>query len=125
MTQDQQERSAEQRTDLAEDRTILANERTFAGWLRTGLGCVAVGLAFQALFERMAPAWVPKAIATAFIAIGILVFWLAQRNARAILRRIKPHEVKPAGAVTLETMTWVLSAGSAALIAALWLARFE
>lgn len=104
---------------------MLANERTFAGWLRTGLGCVAVGLAFQALFEKMEPAWVPKAIATAFIAIGILVFTLARRNACAVLRRIKPHEVKPVGAATLELTTWVLSLGAAALIAALWLVRFE
>jgi len=116
---------AQERTDLAEDRTVLANERTFAGWLRTGLGCVAVGLAFQALFEKMSPAWVPKAIATAFVAIGIMVFTLARRNACTVLRRIKPHEVKPAGVLTLEVTTWILSLGATALIAALWLARFE
>jgi len=114
---------AEERTDFAEDRTVLANERTFAGWLRTGLGAVAVGLAFQALFEKMEPAWVPKAIATAFIAIGILVFVLAERNACRVLRRLRPHEVKPVGGATLKLMMSVLSAGAAALIAALWLVR--
>ena len=125
MAGEPKEQLAVDRTNLAEDRTVLANERTFAGWLRTGLGCVAVGLAFQALFERMSPPWVPKAIATAFIAMGILVFVLAQRNARAVHRRIKPQEVKTVGTFTLEVMTWVLSAGAAALIAALWLARIE
>jgi putative membrane protein len=114
---------AAERTDLAEDRTVLANERTFAGWLRTGLGAVAVGLAFQALFEKMHPAWVPKAIATAFLLIGILIFVLAQRNAHRVLRRLRPHEVKPVGAGQLQLMTGVLSAGAAALIAALWLVR--
>jgi putative membrane protein len=59
----------------------MANERTFAGWMRTGLAAVAVGLGFQALFEKMQPAWVPKAIATAFLLMGILVFVLAERNA--------------------------------------------
>jgi len=125
VAEDRQDESAQERTDLAQDRTILANERTFAGWLRTGLGCVAVGLGFQALFDRMSPDWVPKAIATAFLAMGILVFVLAQQNARAVHRRIKPHEVKAVGTFTLEVMTWVLSAGAAALIAALWLARIE
>lgn len=90
MADDSKEQLAESRTDLAEDRTVLANERTFAGWLRTGLGAVAVGLAFQALFETMHPKWAPKAIATAFIAIGILVFVLAERNARLVLNRLRP-----------------------------------
>ena len=125
MAGDVKQEAALERTDLAEDRTVLANERTFAGWLRTGLGCVAVGLGFQALFERMEVPWVPKAIATAFIGIGILVFILAERNARAVLNRLRPHEVKPVGAFTLQAMMWVLSAGAAALIAALWLVRIE
>jgi putative membrane protein len=114
---------ASERTDLAEDRTVMANERTFAGWLRTGIAAVAVGLGFQALFEKMDPAWVPKAIATAFILIGILVFVLAERNARRVLKRLRPHEVTPVGAPTIRLMATVLSAGAAALIAALWLVR--
>lgn len=116
---------ASERTDLAEDRTVLANERTFAGWLRTGIGAVAVGLAFQALFEKMHPAWVPKAIASAFILIGILVFVLAERNASAVLNRLHPHEVRPVGGSQLKLMKWVLSLGAAALIASLWLVRIE
>ena len=59
------------RTDLAEDRTVLANERTFASWFRTGFAAVAIGLAFQALFLRMEPAWVPRTIATLFVGLGI------------------------------------------------------
>lgn len=123
MTQNGKTELASERTDLAEDRTVLANERTFAGWLRTGLGAVAVGLGFQALFEKMHPAWVPKAIATAFLLIGILIFYLARRNADRVLRRLKPHEVTPVGAGQINLITTVLSAGAAALIAALWLVR--
>ncbi len=123
MAGDEKEKLAEDRTDLAEDRTVLANERTFAGWLRTGLGAVAVGLAFQALFEKMQPAWVPKGIATAFLLMGILIFVLAERNARRVLKRLRPHEVRPVGVPTLQLLMWVLSAGAAALIAALWLVR--
>lgn len=125
MGEDNKTELATERTDLAEDRTVLANERTFAGWLRTGLGAVAVGLAFQALFEKMNPVWVPKAIATAFVAIGILIFVLAERNSRRVLKRLKPHEVKPVGTATTQLITGVLVAGAAGLIAALWLARIE
>lgn len=116
---------AKERTDLSEDRTVLANERTFAGWLRTGLGTIAVGLAFQALFEKMKPEWVPKAIATAFLCMSVLIFFLAERNACKVLRRLKPHEVKPVGVLNLQLMKWVLTAGSLSLIAALWLVRME
>jgi len=125
LSDEKKEDLAEDRTNLAEDRTVLANERTFAGWLRTGLGAVAVGLAFQALFEKMEPVWAPKAIATAFIAIGILIFILAERNACKVLNRIHSHEVKPVGGFQLKLMMYVLSAGALALIAALWLARIE
>ena len=74
------------RTDLAEDRTILANERTFAGWMRTSLACVAIGVGFHALFRSMQPEWVPRAIATAFLILAILVILLAQRRAAAVTR---------------------------------------
>ena len=123
MAEDDKTGLAKERTDFAEDRTVLANERTFAGWLRTGLAAVAVGLAFQALFEKMEPAWIPKAIASAFIATGILVFIMSERDARAVLKRLKPHEVKPVGAFKLRLIVSVLSAGAAALIGALWLVR--
>ena len=116
---------AEERTDLAEDRTILANERTFAGWMRTGFAAVAVGLAFQALFSQMVPAWIPKAIATAFMLSGIYVFLSAERRACDILKRLHSHEVETVRARNLKWLTWLLVAAIAALIAALWLLRLE
>jgi putative membrane protein len=123
MGDDSKTELAEERTEYAEDRTVLANERTFAGWLRTGLGAVAVGLAFQALFEKMDPQWVPKAIATAFLTIAILILWLAQRTACRVLTRLHTHEIKSVGGANLRLIAYLLIAATAALIAALWLVR--
>lgn len=65
---------AEDRTKLAEDRTVLAHERSFAGWMRTGMASVGIGLGFNALFRTIDPQWVPKTVATAFLAIAIFIF---------------------------------------------------
>ena len=72
---------AQRRTDLAEDRTILANERTYAGWMRTAFAAIGVGLGFRALFDEMHPPWLPRAIATLFMLIGIALFAAAGRGA--------------------------------------------
>jgi putative membrane protein len=114
---------AEDRTNLAEDRTILANERTFAGWMRTGFAAVGVGLGFQALFNRMEPAWIPKAIATAFLLIAIFVFWGAERRARLILSRLESHAVEKVRGRNLRLLSWFIILAIAALIAAMWLLR--
>ena len=86
---------AKDRTDWAEDRTLMANERTFAGWMRTGLAAVGIGLGFNALFGKLEPAWIPRAIASVFIAIGILIFWVAQRNGCKVQSRLQAHQAKP------------------------------
>ena len=114
---------AEERTDLAEGRTILANERTFAGWMRTGMAAVGIGLGFQALFQRIEPAWVPKAIATLFLMVAVFVFIAAERRACAVVARLQPHEVKSFRRVNLRIITVALTAAALALIAALWLLR--
>jgi len=112
---------AEERTDLAEDRTLLANERTYAGWLRTGMAAVAIALGFQALFREMQPIWVPKAIATAFLLIGVFIVIAAERRADAVQKRFKPHEVKPFKLVNLRLITTGVVAATLALAAAIWL----
>jgi putative membrane protein len=112
---------AEDRTDLAEDRTVLANERTFAGWMRTGMAAVGIGLGFNALFQAMEPAVVPKAIATGFLLIGMFVFVAAERRACTVLARLDTHQVKSFRAVNVRLITWALVCATAALIAALWL----
>lgn len=109
------------RTEFAEDRTILASERTFAGWSRTSLGCIAIGIGFHALFSRMQPDWVPRAIATWFLLLSALIVWLAARRAAAVLSKLETHVVVSARRVNLEIIASAISLGAAALCAAIWL----
>ena len=118
--QDGQELAAE-RTDLAEDRTILANERTFAGWMRTGLACVGIGVGFHVLFDKLEPTWVPKAVATAFIVIGVFIFWAAERRASTVLSRLDTHQVSEFGGIDLRLIATVVSVGALVVALGLWL----
>jgi putative membrane protein len=115
---------AAERTDFAEDRTILANERTFAGWMRTGFASIAVGVGFNLLTE-LEPVWVPKAIATAFLLIGIMIFVAAERRACAVIRRLHTHEVRTVRVGFLRLLTLTVIAATLALIAALWLLEMK
>jgi putative membrane protein len=109
------------RTDMAEDRTVLANERTFASWFRTGFASVGIGLGLQALFVRMQPEWVPRAIATLFLAFGIFLFVAAERRACQVMERLSAHDIQEFKNKRLRMMAIIASAGVAALIAAMWL----
>lgn len=111
---------AESRTHLAEDRTILANERTFAGWVRTSLGCIAIGVGFHALFSRMQPPWVPRAIATGFLALAAMIVWLAVRRASAVMGRLSPHVIVSARKMNLALIAGAVSAGATGLALAIW-----
>ena len=111
---------ASERTDLAEDRTVLANERTFAGWMRTGLAAVGIGLGFNALFGKMDPAWLPKAIASCFIVAGMVVFYLAERNSCAVLERLNAHSVKPLRRMNLKLVAMLMATGSLFLMLGMW-----
>lgn len=121
MASDEREELAEDRTNLAEDRTLLANERTYAGWLRTGLAAVGIGLGFNALFHMLQPVWVPKAIATTFLAIGIFIFISAMRRARSVKDRLETHAIKTFGTINLELITWVMVTATLALVAGIWM----
>jgi putative membrane protein len=112
---------AEDRTALAEDRTILAHERSFAGWVRTGMASVGIGLGFNALFGKLEPAWVPKAIASVFLAIAIFVFLSAEKRARLVLDRLDPHNVATVKPIRIRLLSWLLVAATLALAAAIWL----
>lgn len=112
------------RTDLAEDRTILANERTFAGWMRTSLAAVGIGIAFHVLFGKIEPPWLPRAIATVFLAIAILAILLAERRAAAVNRRLRAHVIVSARLVNLRLIAWAVVLATAALIVAIWLLSF-
>lgn len=112
---------ARMRTDFAEDRTVLANERTFGSWLRTGFGAIGIGLGFHALFGKIHPLWVPRAIATAFLLIAIIIFIAAERRACLVIRRLHTHQVETVKIAVLRLITAVTVAATLALIAAIWL----
>ena len=109
------------RTDLAEDRTILASERTFASWIRTGLASIGIALGFHALFGRLQPIWLPRALATAFQAIAIMIFRAAERRACAVRARLHAHEVETIKITRIRLITIVAVLATAALGVGLWL----
>jgi putative membrane protein len=108
------------RTDLAEDRTILANERTFGSWVRTSLGCIAIGVGFHALFNKVEPSWVPRLIATGFLALAAVIVWLAARRAAAVTKRLSTHIIDRAQRVNLNLIASAVSLGAIALAGAIW-----
>lgn len=116
---------AEDRTEYAEDRTVLANERTYAGWMRTGFTAIGIGLGFNALFNKMDPAWVPKAIATAFLLIGIVIFIGAERRACSIMSRLEVHQVETVRIRNLRLVTGAIVIATLALVAAMWLLKIR
>jgi putative membrane protein len=111
---------AEKRTDWAEDRTIMANERTFAGWMRTGLAAVGIGLGFNALFGRLEPAWLPKALASMFILVAIAIFFAAQAKAAAVAQRLEQHKAEPMRGLALRLVAAGLTLASIGLMGAIW-----
>ena len=111
---------AGERTDLAEDRTVLANERTFAGWMRTGLAAVGIGLGVNALFGKMEPSWLPKAIASCFILSGMVIFYLAERNSCSVLERLDAHSVQPLRRMNLRLVASLMGTGSVVLLGGMW-----
>lgn len=113
--------AARKRTDWAEDRTVLSNERTFGSWLRTGFGAIGIALGFHALFGRIHPLWVPRAVATAFLLIALIIFAAAERRACTVIRRLHTHQVETVKIGVLRLITGVTVAATLALIAALWL----
>nr|WP_298930971.1 DUF202 domain-containing protein [uncultured Erythrobacter sp.] len=115
---------AEDRTDWAEDRTMMANERTFAGWMRTGLASVGIGLGFNALFNTLEPAWVPKAIATIFMIIGIFIFYAAQDKGCSVQKRLDAHKAEPIKRMNMQLIAGFMGLASAMLAIAIWVMKF-
>ncbi|MEL6290119.1 MAG: DUF202 domain-containing protein [Pseudomonadota bacterium] len=111
---------AEDRTDWAEDRTVLANERTFAGWMRTGMSAVAIGIGIHAIFKATEPTWLAKVGALAFIAIGILIFFVARTAACKMIARLNAHTAEPVtgGRLTLIATAFAIASGFVGVI--LW-----
>jgi len=113
------------RTDFSEDRTVLANERTFASWIRTGFAGIGIGLAFNALFTRIEPEWVPKLIASVFLLIAIAIFVAAERRACTVLHRLHAHQVTTIKVTNLRLITVAAVLATLALLAVIWLLQLD
>lgn len=111
---------AAERTDLAEDRNIMAMERTFAGWMRTAFAAIGIGLAFRAVFGEFDPPWLARAIATAFILLGAVVAFTAERRACRTFDRLTAHQLHAPKIPSIKWLGWGVTAGAVFLAAALW-----
>lgn len=111
---------AEERTDLAEDRNIMAMERTFAGWMRTAFAAIGIGLAFRAVFGEFDPPWLARAIATAFILLGAIVAYTAERRACHTFQRLTSHSLDAPKIPSIRWLGWSVSFGAVLLAIALW-----
>lgn len=111
---------AEERTEWAEDRTLLANERTFAGWMRTGLAAIGMGLAFRALFGEWQPAWLPRAVASIFVAIGIFIIYQAQKRGCEVMSRLSSHSAIPIKGTNLRLVAAFMGFGGVCLLGGIW-----
>ncbi|MGB3553471.1 MAG: DUF202 domain-containing protein [Jannaschia sp.] len=118
--QDKKTEWAENRTDWAEDRTVLANERTFAGWMRTGMAAIAIAVGLKAVFSAAEPTWLPKAVATIFIAASLMIFFSAWKNAKAGQKRLDTHDTEEQDSSTFGLLAIVFSVGGIAVCGILW-----
>ncbi|MEM7519892.1 MAG: DUF202 domain-containing protein [Pseudomonadota bacterium] len=116
----QRENDAKTRTDWAEDRTILANERTFSAWMGMGLGAVGIAVGLKAVFGATEPTWVAKAVASLFLGIAVLVYWLARRQACKTLRRLSERDAEAMPERNFTLLAWVMTVATVAVGAVLW-----
>jgi putative membrane protein len=85
------------------------------------MAAVGIGLGFNALFVKLYPSWAPKAIATSFLMIAILIFVSAERRARRVVSRLEAHAIADMKPVRMRLLTGALVLATSALIAAIWL----
>ena len=112
---------AEDRTDLAEDRTIMAVERTMASWMGSGMGLIGLGLGLRALFGQFDPAWLPKAMATFFMVLAIIVVQGAKRRMCSAINRMSANFVKAPSTRGMEIVAAGISAGAVMVAVGIWL----
>jgi len=111
---------AKERTDWAEDRTIMANERTFNAWMGTGLGAIGIAIGLRAVFGAADPTWVAKAIASLFLAIAVLIFWMAERQARKTYDRLTQTDAEAMPSKNFTLLASIMTFASLATGAVLW-----
>ncbi|MEM6306178.1 MAG: DUF202 domain-containing protein [Pseudomonadota bacterium] len=111
---------AEDRTDWAEDRTIMANERTFTSWMGLGLGAVGIAIGLRAVFGATEPTWVAKAVASMFLGVAILVYWMARREACRTLARLTERDAAAMPTKNFTLLAVCLTLATLATGAVLW-----
>lgn len=84
------------------------------------MAAVGIGIGFNALFDALEPAWVPKAIATAFLLIAIFIFVSSERRARRVTGRLEAHAIRELKPMRMRLLTVALVLATVALIAAIW-----
>lgn len=110
----------DQRTRWAEDRTILANERTYSAWMGTGLGSVGIAIALKAVFGATDPTWVAKLVASLFLGVAILIYWMACRQAQSTWERLNSSDSEPLSSSNFQRLTWVMTLATLATGGVLW-----
>ena len=91
--------------------------------MRSSLACIAIGVGFHALFNKVEPAWLPRLIATAFLALGVMVILLAERRATAVMTRLSPHTIEAAKRMNLRLFAATVTLGAVGLTIAIWTMR--
>jgi putative membrane protein len=112
---------SESRTKWAEDRTILANERTFSSWMGTGLACVGVAIGLKAVFGDFDPTWVAKSVASMFLGIAIMIYWMAQRQACKTHARLYDHDAESLPSKDFKTLAIAMTVATLGTGIVLWL----
>lgn len=113
--------SVEDRTDFAEDRTLMAVERTMASWTSASFAAIGVGLGLHALFGRIEPTWMPRLVATLFMALGIVMIVSAERRMCRAIARLSAHQIQPPTRRGLQLSAYGVVAATLVLIGAVWL----
>lgn len=111
---------ARERTKWAEDRTLLATERTFSSWMGTGLGAVGIAIGLKAVFGATDPTWVAKTVASMFLAIAIMLYWAAQRQACKSIQRLTQNDVEAASPKSFTRLAIAMTVATVATGGVLW-----
>ncbi|WP_260482748.1 YidH family protein [Sphingomicrobium flavum] len=111
---------AEDRTDLAEDRTLMAVERTMASWMGTGMGAIGLGLGLRAIFGSFEPSWVPRLMATFFMAVAIVLVVSAKNRMCGAIARMSPNWVEAPSTRGMTMGAYGIVTGAVMLTVGIW-----
>lgn len=85
-----------------------------------GLGAVGIAIGLKAVFGATDPTWVAKLAASLFLAIAILVYWLARRQAVKTLSRLHESDAEAMPTRNFSLLAGVLTAATVFVGGVLW-----